>query len=982
MGTKGCGRIASLAATVLWPFLTRADVPHNQDVAPGPALSAEAAVSKMTLPAGLEVRLYASEPAIVNPIAMTFDAKGRVWLLESLEYPRLKAGPGQDRVKILEDSDGDGVADVVRIFADDLNIPSGIAVGSDGVFVANSPDLLFLRDTDGDDVADSREVLLTGFGRADTHELPSCLTWGPDGWLYGLNGVFNPSVIHHQGKTHRFTCALWRYHPTTRKFEVFCEGTSNPWGLDYDEEGSFFVSACVIDHLWHFVETGYYHRQAGAYPPHTWKIESIVNHAHQKAAYCGLCWFDSPALGGAHSGKWLMGNIHGSCLNADRIERNGASYKGRPDADFLSAHDAWFMPVSQKVGPDGALWVLDWYDRYHCYQDARRDAAGIDRARGRIYRIVPKDSPPLVPLDLSRRTSKELVDRLSDPNVSVRRTARRLLVERRHEQPTLEQIALDSSLDMRARLEALWARVSQGEIPPSFLHSLMRDPAPQVRAWGVRAAGDAPHDPQMTARIREMTHDGDVRVRLQVAIASRKVLADPAAIDDLLSILAGSLEDPSGLLARVAWRNLEPLIVENGPTVVETLRRLSKSNTTGLDTVIDRVVSRMLDAPESHREATAETLTRLISADSTHPSWRRATVQALFEAARSKQVSSATVQTILERCQSLDADSGSSDDSLRVALLGLAMLTGRADAATTAQRLLESHSLPPDLASELFSAWAFFARPEHVEAATTFRELLRATSGPSRMSLLLTARGLSDPMFATAILDAFDRLSPDERGPALNVLAGRVEWARLLIDAIEANRFPRESLNANQLRLLLQSKDPEVLAGIERIWGRVRNDDDPKDRQILAAKMRRALDAGEGDPDQGKLVYERVCSQCHRLRDQGHEVGPELSRNGTADLDALCSNVFDPNLIIGKAYEARVIATVDGQIVTGLVIEESPRRVVLKIAGGQSVSVPRDEIEQMRRSDVSLMPEGLESQMSEQQFRDLVAFLRRETTEP
>ena len=362
---------------------------------------------------------------------MTFDERGRIWITESLEYPRRSAGPGRDRVKVLEDTDGDGKADRFTVFADGLNIPSGIAVGHGGVWVANSPDILFFRDRDGDGKADTKEVVATGFGRDDTHELPNSLTWGPDGWLYGWNGVFNPSkVVSKNGKTYKFTCAIFRIHPTTRVFEVWCEGTSNPWGIAIDPEGSFFASACVIDHLWHLVETGYYIRQGGPYPPFTWPIESIVDHKHQKAAYCGIHYFDSPAYPPEYRGRLYMGNIHGNCINVDILERNGSTYRAKAAPDFLQANDAWFMPVSQKTGPDGCLYILDWYDRYHCYQDANRDPAGIDRLKGRLYRVRYKDTPRRTGFDLARSSDDELIKLLGSANVYDRDIAQRLLGER------------------------------------------------------------------------------------------------------------------------------------------------------------------------------------------------------------------------------------------------------------------------------------------------------------------------------------------------------------------------------------------------------------------------------------------------------------------------------------------------------------------------------------------------------------------------
>ncbi|MBI1831268.1 MAG: hypothetical protein HYR84_07460, partial [Planctomycetes bacterium] len=402
-------------------------IPHAQDKPPGPALTPQEAIKKMQVPPGFRVELVAAEPDIVNPVAMTFDERGRIWITESIEYPRRSAGPGKDRVKLLESTKGDGKFDKITTVIDGLNIPSGIAVGHGGVWVANSPDILYYP---FEDFANAKlakpQVVVTGFGRFDTHELPNSLTWGPDGWLYGLNGVFNRSVIKQDGKTFDFTCALFRIHPKTKKFEIFCEGTSNPWGLAFNDHGDAFVSACVIDHLWHLTETGYYHRQGGAYPPYTWKIGSIVKHKHQKAAYCGLCWFDSDAYPPEYREKMYMGNIHGGAINCDQLEKDGSTYFAKPGlvgqlsskepagakrggalgvgpgSNFLIANDAWFMPVAQKVGPDGCMYILDWYDRYHCYQDANRDPAGIDRVNGRLYRVVYKDYKPAGTVDLSK----------------------------------------------------------------------------------------------------------------------------------------------------------------------------------------------------------------------------------------------------------------------------------------------------------------------------------------------------------------------------------------------------------------------------------------------------------------------------------------------------------------------------------------------------------------------------------------------------
>ena len=427
------------------------------------------------------------------------------------------------------------------------------------MWVANAPDILFLQDIDGDGRADKREVAVTGFGRDDTHELPNSLTWGPDGWLYGLNGVFNAShVRQHRGESD-FTCALFRIHPRTREFELFAEGTSNPWGVAWDGEGSAFLSACVIDHLWHLAETGYYVRQGGPYPAFTSVIGSIVSHAHQKAAYCGIHFFDSDAYPAEYRDRLYMGNIHGGCINCDRLDREGSSYRRLDCPDFLTANDAWFMPVAQKTGPDGCLYVLDWYDRYHCYQDAGRDPAGIDRLKGRLYRVRYRDTPRAGPFDLAKETDVQLIARLAGANGYFRDQALRLLAERNSPaaRARLETLVLQDSTDHKLRLQALWALVGADPFVAEFHLQTLAHADASVRAWGVRAAGNVHRvDPRIRERVTALAADASPDVRLQVAIAARKIEGlDPVPV--LLEVL--SLSENDKLIPHIVWQNVQPL---------------------------------------------------------------------------------------------------------------------------------------------------------------------------------------------------------------------------------------------------------------------------------------------------------------------------------------------------------------------------------------------------------------------------------------
>ena len=572
------------------------DIPHGQSKPPNPALSPAEAIKKMVVPHDFQVEVVASEPEIVNPVAMTFDERGRIWITESLEYPRCSPGPGRDRVKVLEDTNGDGKADKFTIFAEGLNIPSGIAVGHGGVWVANSPDILFLQDTDGDGKADRREVVVTGFGRDDTHELPNSLTWGPDGWLYGWNGVFNQSVVNYRGKTHKFTCAIFRIHPKTRDFELFCEGTSNPWGIAFDTEGSTFASACVIDHLWHLTESGYYHRQGGPYPPNTWEIPSIVSHLHQKAAYCGIHYYDSDVYPPEYRKTLYMGNIHGNCVNADVLTRDGSSYRGNPKPDFLTANDAWFMPVSQQTGPDGCMYILDWYDRYHCYQDANRDPAGIDRLKGRLYRIRYKDAPRRANFNLGAKSVDELVALLGSGKSYDREVARRLLIERSNDATLdkLEPLVQNPKTPRTMRLNALWTMLSSGPLDFRTHFGLLADEDPTIRAWAVRAAGNTHKTyPKIRDRLVALAHDPSPDIQLQVAIAATKV-EDIEPIKLLVEVASACGKDR--LIPHIVWQNLKTLLDDeaNSKRFISLVTPDQLKDAPGLASVVPHAVGMLL----------------------------------------------------------------------------------------------------------------------------------------------------------------------------------------------------------------------------------------------------------------------------------------------------------------------------------------------------------------------------------------------------
>lgn len=1003
--------LPAFAAIFASAVLAEEFIPRRQDKPPGPPLSPAEAMKKMTLPEGFKVELVASEPDIVNPVAMTFDEKGRIWITESFEYPRREPGPGKDRVKLLEDTDGDGKADKFSVFAEGLNIPSGIAVGHGGVWVANAPDILFYPDADRDGKADGEpQVIVTGFGRDDTHELPNSLTWGPDGWLYGLNGVFNRSVVKY-GKDNPnlkpnqpawdFTCALFRIHPVTRKFQIFCEGTSNPWGVAFDTEGSAFISACVIDHLWHLTETGYYHRQGGPYPPFTWKIESIVKHKHQAAAYCGIHYFDSDAYPEQYRHKLYMGNIHGGCINSDKLRREGSTYFATGEPDFLTANDVWFMPVVQKTGPDGCLYILDWYDRYHCYQDANADPKGIDRRHGRLYRVRYQDSPRAPQMDLASESNEQLIARLDAGNDCLRSLALRILQQRVSQQvkddtsDVLERLnatASNPTVPRRQRLAAFWAIVSGARASTE----IMQHPDATFRAWGVRTLSNSYSatwpDLEEQERFLKLLDDRSPDVRLQVVIAAGKLakydirhdpFADPEGklkrLDgfDPIALLVKSIANAGDdkLIPHIVWQNLHPLLEKEGGRFVEEVAKQDLAKSPAFAAILPRAVDRILAVKPADPTSLAALFVLVADPKNPNHDAAKAVLNTLSARVQSRELTGPQLESLRSKLEApLGKILGDDKHALRLETALLAA-TWKAPAAMMAVEgiLRDTKRAEADRLAALNSLVA--ASDATLLAAVKDILAKKDQNSVTFRGQVLSALGrLETEEVGSLVVGVFDKLEPDLKPRAIELLTQRRAWAKQLLAAVADKRIDATVMNANQAQKVLAFDDKELSAALTKHWGTVRTGRDPAREQFIS-QMRTLIRGGKGDPHRGIAVFNKLCGQCHKIHGQGQEVGPDITRNGRSHFEQLLSNVFDPSLVIGSIYQARAVRTEDGRVITGLLVEDSPQRVVLKVQGGKLETIARDDVAQMKVSELSLMPEGIEKQLQPQEIIDLFAFI-------
>jgi putative membrane-bound dehydrogenase-like protein len=633
---------------------------ETQPVAKPAALSGEQAVKAITLPPGFKATLFASEPDVKQPIAFAIDDRGRLWVAEGYTYPKRKGRPptistnasstpnaeqlgdifgSNDRILVFEDTNGDGVHDKRTVFLDKLNLVSGIEVGFGGVYIGAAPYLMHVPVKDWDNPAPSGDpqILLDGWDYArDTHETLNTFHWGPDGWLYGVHGVFCPSNVGKPGtpvaQRQWVDAGVWRYHPTKHQFEVFAEGTSNPWGFDFDENGQLIEEACVIPHLFHMVQGGRYHRQGGAHyavgPDETARfaakkegktdktlhpyiysdIKTIADHAH----FRGGQWTDkdraaSDDLGGGHAhaglliyqgdsfppeyrGKLFMNNIHGARINMDIPERAGSGFVGKHGADFLKFNDIWSQVVDLRAGHDGSIYMIDWYDKNQCHLNT---IESHDRSNGRIYKVSYGDKRA-EKINLANSSDDALVQAQMHMNDWQARQARRVLQERAAGKGVKESsqlyvrrlIGLEkqrptsradkshrASTDTVSQLRLLWTAHTLGALQPADHLKLLVSSNEMIRAWTIQLACEnkQPGAPLLTEFARMAREDQSPVVRLYLASALQRLPV--AQRGEILEGLLGHTEDAKDHnLPLMYWFAAESLAGESVASAAKLLK--------------------------------------------------------------------------------------------------------------------------------------------------------------------------------------------------------------------------------------------------------------------------------------------------------------------------------------------------------------------------------------------------------------------------
>ncbi len=575
-------------------------------------LSGPEAAKAMRLPEGFKITLAAAEPDVVRPVSFTIDAKGRLWVVEAHTYPvPAPAGQGRDRILILEDTDGDGTLDSRKIFIENLNLVSGIEVGMGGVWLGAAPYLLYIPvDAKTDKPAGPPQVLLDGWGTHDTHEVLNSLRWGPDGWLYGTHGVFTHSNVGQPGtpddQRTKLNGGLWRYHPAKKKFELFSEGTSNPWGIDFNDYGHAFVTVCVIPHMYHAIQGGRFQRQAGKhFNPYTYDdIKTIGDHVHyvgKRGPHAGN--FRSATQGGghAHAGAMIyladswpqefrqnifMNNINGARLNVDQLTRVGSGYVATHQPDFLVMNDAWSQWLNFKYDASGSVWAIDWYDKNQCHSP---NPDVHDKTMGRIFKITYQNDK-WKQEDLTKASNRELVQYQLHPNEWYVRQARQILQERGPDKQVHKELKaiLAQNPDVSRQLRALWAlHVTKG-LSEKELVVLLAHKDEYVRGWAVQLlAEDKKVSPETLQRFVEMAKlDNSASVRLYLASAMLRL--EPSQRWDVVDALLQKTEDETDHnLPLMAWYAAEPL------ATLDANRALKMAERAKLPKILDYTMQRV-----------------------------------------------------------------------------------------------------------------------------------------------------------------------------------------------------------------------------------------------------------------------------------------------------------------------------------------------------------------------------------------------------
>jgi putative membrane-bound dehydrogenase-like protein len=973
---------------IAWAVLL--SIAGHPSLADGPPSPSES-LKKFKVADDLELDQVLAEPQIAQPVFLNFDERGRMWVVEYRQYPEPagltvlgrdavwratydKVSPpppnqfrGADRITIHEDTDGDGSFDSHKTFVDGLNITTACARGRGGVWVLNPPYLLFYPDKNNDDVPDGDpQVCLEGFGIEDTHSVVNSLCWGPDGWLYAAQGSTVTGRVKRPGSkdepVHSLGQLIWRYHPETRRYEIFAEGGGNTFGVEFDRKGRVFSGHNGGDTRgFAYVQGGYFQKGFDKHGPlsnpYTFGYFPAMKHAKTPRFTHTFVIYDGGAFPEHYNGQ-LFGVA--TLLNhvvLSEVIADGSTFRTRDLGFPITTPDVSFRPVDIKVGPDGALYIADWFDRHVSHLQSRDGKT--DKLDGRVYRLKAKGAAPIAPFDLSKKTSVELIALLAHPNQWFRRSALRLLGDRKDRSliPTLTK-AIRESKDQLA-LESLWALNLCEGLNDAIALELLDHPDPYVRLWTVRLLCDPKQvSPTIAAKLADRARvEDNVEARSQLACSARR-LPTSEALPIVSALIAHDEDATDPHIPLLLWWVIESKAETDRDAVVALFRDPSFwARPIVLRTIAERVMRRYAASGTRRDFLTCAELLKLAP----NANDRKRLMTGLEAATTGRSL----VGLPDELAEALAKSQGGS------ILLGVRR--GKSEAIDEALRDLADPKADP---SRRLQYARLFGEVDQPRSVPTLLDLARHSNDSAlQASALSSLQRYNDPSIGQGVLGSLDTMTEDVRGEAFELLSSRVDWSLQLLQAIEAGKVDPRAIPQGAIRRLQARRDERLTALVRKHFA----DRNPAQTAELRSQIDRAsaiIRDGVGDAKAGERIFGSKCTSCHTLFGKGGKVGPDLTAYKRDDLDVMLVSLINPSAEIREGYATYNISTLDGRTLGGLLVDQDTRIVVLRNSEGRDVVVRRDEIEEMKASPVSLMPEGLLKGMSDREVRDLFAYLR------
>lgn len=938
---------------------------------------------------GFSMVLVAHEPQVTSPVAAAFDEDGRLFVVEMRDYPnpRKPGEPAIGRVRLLVDSDGDGVYETATVYADGLNWPTGIACWDGGVFVAAAPDILYLKDTDGDRKADVRKTAFTGFVVYNVQALVNGLQWGVDNKIYGVTAG-NGGEIRPGDKPDALPVSVrgrdFRFDPRTGVFEAIA-GTAQ-FGNSFDDWYNRFVCAnrLVCGHVampahalarnphlpaakmvqdcaaegssevlpmfpvsppepWRAVRTKRYIDEGQKQPRSEMVVSGVFTSGTGVTIYRGAAYPEE------FRGQSFVGNVAGNLIHRRALTQKGATFAAsRIDSkvEFLGSTDNWFRPVNFLNAPDGTLHVLDMYREVveHPWSIPDDIKSHLDlasgRDRGRIWRLTPPNFQRPDPPRLGKATTGELVSALENPNSWWRETAQRLLYQRQDKGGVgpLRTLSRESRSPL-ARMHALWSLDGLGALETADILAALKSDVAGLREHGLRLAEPrVKTSPELAVAVRKCAADADARVRFQAAIVLGE-LDDADSTAALVRIARKDAGDPwtrLAVLSSAAKRAHEvfaAVFADWEPTDTEELELL-------------RQLAAVVGA--RNRPAEVEPVLRFITNG-------EAGIPRPFRESLFLAVGDGLLRTG-KTLRSLELPAGSPPLAMFDSLVNSALETAANPNAPFAAKTR---------ALSLLTHAEFATGKPAFEAALDPRQ-------PQEIQLaaVRALRASADAAAPAVLLARWTSYTPAVRGEVISTLSGRLTWASALLDAVEKGTVARSQIDSTRQAVLKNHRDPKVRNRAAKLFSAATT----ATRQQAIDRYKAAVEK-PGDAAKGREVFRRECASCHVAGNFGQNVGPSIASIGTKTAQELLASVLDPNREVDPRYLNYTVTLADDRTTSGIITAESPTAITLKRADGEGETVLRSQIEELRSTKLSLMPEGLEEKITSTEMVDLFAFL-------